>query len=187
MSDFVTESVVWRWRGVSMEETSANPHQRVFLTLWVCNYEACVLYASHLGKNVWENHVFKKWEKENPTGRRDLFGQHSKREKRSISARSMLTKQLLLSQHTEKQTFLFKSWIVTTFESLTGSLKWVLASQKWSSGGQDVPSVWSSVLKWLHIPHYATTLNLSSEACGSNSYYFQILHLQSGSSWKFKS
>lgn len=34
--------------------------------------------------------------------------------------------------------------------------------------------------------HYETILNLSLELCGSISYYFQIIHLQSGSWWKLQ-
>lgn len=51
-----------------MEETSANPHHRVFLTPRVCNYETYTLHASHPGKNVWENHVLAMWREKNPLG-----------------------------------------------------------------------------------------------------------------------
>lgn len=66
MSHFVTESVV-------VEETSVNPRHRLFLILRIRNYEAYTLYASYLGRNVWENHVFKMGEKKTPTGQQEIF------------------------------------------------------------------------------------------------------------------
>lgn len=71
MSDFVTDSTgggAGRGVGVSMEETSANPRHRVFLTPRVRKYETYTLHASHLGKNVWENHVLEMGGEKNPTG-----------------------------------------------------------------------------------------------------------------------
>lgn len=59
-----------------MEQTSANPHHRVFLTPRVRNYEMYMLHASHLGKNVWENHVLEMGEKKKTHGETgDIFGQ----------------------------------------------------------------------------------------------------------------
>lgn len=52
--------------GVVVEETSVNPRHRLFLTLRIRNYEAYTLYASYLGRNVWENHVFKMGGKKPP-------------------------------------------------------------------------------------------------------------------------
>lgn len=65
--------------GVVVEETSVNPRHRLFLTLRIRNYEAYTLYASYLGRNVWENHVFKMGGKKPPQGDRKFFGQRTER------------------------------------------------------------------------------------------------------------
>lgn len=86
--------------GVVVEETSVNPRHRLFLTLRIRNHEAYTLYASYLGRNVWENHVFKMGGKKPPTARQEIFwATHWKNRTSNCS----LFDWFLLSQHPEEK------------------------------------------------------------------------------------
>lgn len=76
-SDTVTDGV--GETGVAgIGETLANPHHPP----WLYNDETCSLHASHLGKNVWENHVLEIGEEGEKTHGEtgDIFG-HDERER----------------------------------------------------------------------------------------------------------